>query len=139
MPMTPEQLDNWFTYHPPTDETGPKYAAIRESEMRCHKAFAKILNPKTVDPPRDAPLAEDCETVNRVTRNFAEVIDAFAPDSADKSAAIRCVRLARNAMNEWIMSQVVGFPLHIDSAGEATRQLVMARWQGNSAVACGGK
>jgi len=26
--MTPEQLDNWFSYHAPTEETAPKYRAI---------------------------------------------------------------------------------------------------------------
>lgn len=31
--MLPQvQLDNWFTYHPPTAETEPKYAAIRAAE-----------------------------------------------------------------------------------------------------------
>ena len=29
--ITPENLDNWFTYHTPTPEQLPKYQAIREA------------------------------------------------------------------------------------------------------------
>lgn len=171
--MTPEQLDNWFTYHAPTTDeqeaenrynswssmdgwvpwvpggnstkqdearaatrgngTLERYKAIRAAEFECHKMFAAI----GAD---DYTLAvKDCDTVNAITRAFAEAIDANAPDSADKTAAIRCVRLARNAANERIMSVVQGFPTHINCIAEARRQLVLARWQANSAIACGGK
>lgn len=141
MPLSKEQLDNHFLPPPPNEETAPKYAAIRAAEFECHKAFAVIrARAYPLSDPSTAPLTPaDCDEVNCLTRAFAVAIDTNAPDSADKSAAIRCVRLARNAMNEYIMANAIGFPLHIASDDEARRQLVMARWQANSATACGGK
>ena len=135
--MTKEELDNWFTYHPPTEETIPKYAAVREAEDLCHQAFGRMR--LSVAEKCEVVTPADCAIINDVTRNFAEVIDAQAPNSADKSAAIRCVRLARNAANEHITSQVAGFPTYFDLAAEFSRQLVLARWQANSAIACGGR
>lgn len=130
--MTPEQREAWFTYHTPTEETAPKYTAIREAEFACHIAFAALgADDYTL-------TLADCAEVNRVTREFAMVIDANAPDCADKDAAIRCVRLARNAANERVVSVVYGFPTHINASAEASRQLVLARWQANSAIACNG-
>ena len=131
--MTPEQLDNWFTYHPPTEETKPKYAAIRAAEAVASQCSVALLNGGT--------LATHDE-VNARFRSFAEAIDANCPDSADKSAAIRCVRLARNALNEAI---VVASKLGADEftvlalAREAESELRRARWQASSAIACGGK
>jgi hypothetical protein len=37
--VTPDQLDNWFTYHSPTPEQLPEYLAIREAG----KAFAEAI------------------------------------------------------------------------------------------------
>lgn len=183
MPLTDEQLDNWFTYHTPTTDedcaralyttwkdqdgwvpwvpggnstkqdearsltrgqaTAPKYAAIRAAEFECHRLLGEletnVAQMLAEGFTNGGATASDCERVNAATRNFVKTIDANAPDSADKTAAIRCVRLARNAANEWIMHLVSGFPLYIDNIGEARRQLVLARWQANSAIACKGK
>ena len=134
--MTPEQLDNWFTYHPPTEETAPKYAAIRAAEEAVHALFYRI---RSRDLPDAMPLSPAvCDLVNAATRTFAEVIDANAPDSADKSAAIRCVRLARNGANETIMVSLRG-PFMGDPLDMAREEIIKARWQANSAIACNGK
>ena len=116
--ITQDQLNHWFVYHSPTIETQKKYAAIRAAEDACHDVFASMAVTGYA-----APLA-DCDRVNASTRAFAEAIDANAPDSADKAAAIRCVRLARNAANEHIMACALGFPTHINNLAEAGRQLV---------------
>ena len=126
MPMTDEQRDNWFTYHAPTDETAPKYAAIRAAEARAVETITMAL-----DEGRGAAY----DLINEACRAFAMVIDEQAPDSADKGAAIHCVRLARNAANEAV----------IDPAGAGRLQAVAfteiqkARWQANAAIACGGR
>ena len=39
MTIQKEQLENWFTYHSPTDEQLPKYKAIREAGL----AFATVI------------------------------------------------------------------------------------------------
>jgi hypothetical protein len=131
--MTPEQLDNHFSYHAPTEETAPKYAAIRAAEFECRKLCGTFSMAEYTATPANY------HEVNATMRTFAEIIDANAPDSADKAAAIRCVRLARNAINEHLASCILGYPVHINMLAEASRQLVLARFQANSAIACGGK
>lgn len=139
MPLTAEQLDNYFTYHPPTEETAPKYAAIRAAEEACHVSIAfakkrKVCSDEGI--PADAGVVDLYAEINRRTRCYAEVIDASAPDSADKAAAIRCVRLARNAANEAVTLNLLGDAFLWTQAQE---QLRLARFQANSAIACGGK
>lgn len=126
--LTTEQLDNWFTYHPPTDETRPKYAAILDAQRAAALAFHNA--------PGKADRSAAFFDVNATTRFFVEVIDANAPDSADKTAAIRCVRLARNAINEALVSFDTEHRLLFDVA---IAELLKARWQANSAIACGGR
>jgi hypothetical protein len=131
--MTPEQRANWFTYHAPTDETRPKYAAIAAAESVAAQCVTALLN--------GGDFAT-YDNINAACLRFADVIDENAPDSADKSAAIRCVRLARNALNEAV---AVGSRLGwndatvIALAREAGAELRRARWQANSAIACNGK
>jgi len=62
-----EIVAEMFKYHPPTDETLPKYAAI-----------------------------------NQAAKNFAEVILANCPRSADRTAAIRELQNARMTANRAI-------------------------------------
>lgn len=133
MPLTPDQRDNWFTYHAPTPETAPKYTAIRDAEECAASCMTALLN---------GGGAATHDVVNARCRAFAETIDALAPDSADKSAAIRCVRLARNAMNEALVVASKFGPedaLVIILVREAASELRRARWQANSAIACGGR
>lgn len=133
MPLTPEQLDHRFNYHAPTEETRPKYAAIRAAEFECHQLAANIrLAGNDVDTGAYA-------VVNSTLRAFAEAINDNAPDCADKTAALRCVGLARNCLNEQVASVTQGFPVYIDLVAEAHRQIVLARFQANSAVALDGK
>ena len=67
--MTPAQLDNWFTYHAPTDETAPKYAAIRAAEAEVHALFYRI---RSRDLPDAMPLSPAvCDLINAATRAFA--------------------------------------------------------------------
>lgn len=134
--LTPDQLDNWFTYHPPTPETTPKYGAIRAAEQDVH-TLLRGLRDEMGAGGKLAPT--DCDKVNAVTRALAEVIDANAPDSDDKAAAIRCVRLARNATNEIIMRTFGGASYEEGAFTVAHGEVTKARWQANSAIACGGR
>lgn len=132
--MTPEettQLDNWFTYHAPTEETRPKYDAIRAAEQACQEFATKV----------SCAAADYFDRCTDVYRAFAEVILANAPPSADRSAAIRCVRLARMATNEsaveWRKTGGAGSTQELDRLDElATQNITMARWQANAAIAC---
>lgn len=129
MPVNPDH----FVYHAPNEETAPRYAAIRAAENACHDLVGSLTMAEYT------ATAADYTRVNSALRVFAETIDSSAPDSADKTASIRCVRLARNALNEHIAASAGGFPTRINCLVEAARQLTLARWQANSAVACGGK
>lgn len=126
--MTPEQAETWFTYHAPTDETAPKYGAIREAEQAAAAAVRLGTDPNCPEP------THVCYgNVNAACRAFAVVIDAHCPDGYDKDAAIRAVRLARNAANEAI---AIGDPGRLCAI--ALTKLQEARWQANGAIACGG-
>ena len=135
--MTPEQLDNWFSYHPPTDETAPKYAAIRVAEQN-------VILDVTQTSYEGVEVAVLHGRINAACKRFAMVIDSLAPDSADKTAAIRCVRLARNLFNEWA-AETSKAPVHRAWSDPrslflaAEIELCKARMQANSAIACGGK
>lgn len=140
MPLTTEQLDNWFTFHPPTDETRPKYEQLRQLEKDTYiRVGESCIRP-------NIPQQAAHDAVNAATRAFAEAIDALAPDCADKSAAIRCVRLARMAANEYIAGRPAGAPgLTLEAGvGRGTtlgwgHYLREARWQASAAIACGGR
>jgi hypothetical protein len=155
MGLTTEQLDNWFTYHEPRNETeveafkaiGTAFKlALEESVSATNNGVylrANELGIKPGTPLHSKDFQSVFNQVNTALRNFVEVIDAHCPDSADKSAAIRCVRLARNAANEGIvmhMKRLQELPRHEeDWAVWLTQQLTHARWQASAAIACRGK
>lgn len=122
--MTPEQRDSWFGYHAPTTETKPKYAKIRAAELRTAADIDDALG--------NFAGAEAFGRINAACLAFADVIDAQAPDSADKSAAIRCVRLARNAANEAVVADAEHAA---DMRVICAQELVKARWRANGAIA----
>jgi hypothetical protein len=125
VPLSAETLDNWFTFHAPTEEQKPKYKAITDAEKQIASRFSGV------------DFSHD--DVNRVLREFVELIDSLAPDSADKTAAIRYVRLARNALNESIVLRGKDEATSKWCRRIAVEELRKARWSANSAIACGGK
>lgn len=133
MPMTEDQRNNWFVYHAPTEETAPKYKAIREKERNVHLSITQGFYENLSGPPLYDLINKECQA-------FAVLIDEVAPDSADKSAAIRCVRLARNAYNEAATPTDGSANKNQTWLIEiAEAELVKARWQANSAIACNGR
>lgn len=134
--MTDAQRAAWFTYHAPTDETAPRYAAIRAAENAVLLDITQTIY-------ENVETSVLYDQINRSTRRFAEVIDEQAPDCADKDAAIRCVRLARNLFNEYAAQ--AAFPKAQQSWGDARAlfgaaelELTRARMQASGAIACGG-
>jgi hypothetical protein len=132
MPLSAAQLDAYFTYHAPTEEQKPKYANITSARDACATKLAGAF----VSYQSTGKNATYFDVVNKATREFAEVIDANAPVSADTTAAIRCVRLARNAANQALtepVNSLVVFAAIVDA------ELFKAQWQANSAIALEGK
>lgn len=119
-----EQLDAWFKYHPPTPETAPKFAAIGKAYSDSVDVFVWALEQTVREP-------QVFNEVSRVLRTFVETIDTVCPSCADASAAVRCVRLARNGMNDILMRKDTSLSFVYD-------QLLAAKFQANSAIACAG-
>jgi hypothetical protein len=134
--LTTEQIDNWFTYHAPTEETAPKYADLRRAE----KVFRDVLLFSVVPKLKEPVLC--FSMITSAARDLIQSINYNAPDCDDKTAAIRCVRLARNAANEFVMTmngdgvieEMANMLLQV-----ALEEALKARWQACSAIACGGR
>lgn len=75
MPITTEQLNNWFTYHAPTP--GP-YKSLPLNDGGEHHATQ----------------AEVYELIRAAGLQFATVIVGLTPPSADQTAAVRKIREA---------------------------------------------
>lgn len=144
--MDTDALAHLFTYHPPTDETRPKYVAIAQAMSACLSAIEAMI--PQADGAKD--LQPIFQAITGATHEFAKVINTQAPDSADKSAAIRCVRLARMAANEVVLLIATqtsddrptseaekGFAQAAQLGALCENELIKARWQANAAIACG--
>lgn len=120
-------IDHLFTYHAPTDEQKPKYAAIRAAEGSCSEVLVALVTES--DTRLNVSSHDAYKEVNAVTKEFFKVVLEVCPTSADTSAALRCIRLARNAMNEYVTNR------YEEIAGIARAQILQARWQACSAIA----
>jgi hypothetical protein len=77
------------------------------------------------------------DSITGAARTFFRTVQTYAPPSADRAAAERCVRLARMHANEAIRS-----PIPADAANSIRRAydaLADARLQANAAIALEGR
>lgn len=123
-----------FKYIPPTGATAPKHAAINAAHAVCADTFGHILTgtPWLGDHAGhyDPQIAHD--EIGAAAKAFHDTIQREAPASADRSAAERCVRLARMHANEAILSAEPA-----DAVRRAFDALADARLQANAAIALG--
>lgn len=137
---TPELLAHWFTFTPPASAADKdRHVAIRDAETVCATAISEAIT------------VGDFPAITTATFAFATVINEQAPESADKTAAIRCVRIARMAANEAVLqarkigtSKTEGQAAdYIQAAnqcgGLALQHLTLARYQASSAIALDGR
>jgi hypothetical protein len=133
--MTDEEIKikQLFTYHPPTEADKVKHKKLIEAHTACHNVYNLVMFDS-----RGAELTWPTlfKRIAEATKAFALIVNDVAPGSADKSAAIRCLRLARMAANEALLAQRHG------EASEAAHFMVMAtdelfkaRWQASAAIA----
>lgn len=133
-----------FTYQPPNERTAPLYAAIRAAHVHaiecCTYSVEQIGN---------LPTSSLYDAVNDACKRFHDTIEASAKPSADTSAALRCVRLARMAANEAIALAVADARtsrkdpgvLHVpnldidENVRRCLDNLIAARWQACAAIA----
>lgn len=127
-----------YQYIPPTAETAPRFAAIRDAETACVNALTVALydHAGLGDlAPAEKPKAwpESFAAVAEWCRAFAAVCAAVAPRSADLAAAERCIRLARMLANEALGPVERPHAKHL--FGLALDELTKARMQACAAVA----
>lgn len=134
-----------FTYQPPNERTAPLYAAIRAAHVHAIECCTYSVEQAG----GEFPAAGLYETVNEACKRFHDCIEASAKPSADTSAALRCVRLARMAANEAIALAVADAHASREDPGvlhapnldidENVRRcldnLIAARWQACAAIA----
>lgn len=114
-----------FRYIPPDSTTAPIYEELRTAESTAQLdisgAWEKVAN--------GSAAFVVYQDINDATKKFHEAIRLLAPPSADTSAALRCVRLARMLANEAVkQSWHHGIVL-------ASTELTKARMQASAAVA----
>lgn len=137
---TPELLAHWFTFAPPSSPgEAEKHVAIRDAETACAAAISEAIT------------GGDFAAVGSACFTFATVINEQCPESADKSAAIRCVRIARMAANEAVLQarkigpatterQASDLAIAANQCGGlALQHLTLARYQASSSIALGGR
>jgi len=116
-----------FTYIPPTEATAPRHAAITAAERAARSEVDHVIE-------HDAGQAAHAR-ISDALRAFFGVIQEHAPASADRSAAERCVRIARMAANAAIAES------DPDERGRCIRlardNIRLAGWQARAAVALG--
>jgi len=124
-----------FEYIPPNEITGPKHFEINAAHKACCDTFGHVL---TGAPwlgehagHYDPQVAHD--SIKGAARAFFRTVQTYAPPSADRAAAERCVRLARMHANEAIRSPSPTGAA--DSTRRAFDALADARLQANAAIA----
>ena len=94
---TEEQIEHWFGYKTPNPETKPKYDAIRAHRVK----FVGLMNAVRMV---SAAQHSAFSLVNETCVDFARSLNALAPESADKTTAIRAVRHARALLNRAVLA-----------------------------------
>jgi uncharacterized protein (DUF849 family) len=145
MIRTLSDIDTMFTYVPPNEETTPKYKRIRLAESSVYWVLADIDSILMPSPGRPTSTRDESfANITDACRTLAIAILEECPDCADRTAAFRCLRLARNAMNEFTQLAFIALEGHAPEPSNelltiARMELQKARWQACSAIALGGK
>ncbi len=94
-------IDDLFTYHPPNERTSPKYAMVRAAEDHLRDRLRSVVDfSNSLDRQMRHTLTSDA------CRAFYEAIETVAPASADKTTALRLIRLVRMRINESLVTGV---------------------------------
>ena len=130
MAFSEKQMDDWFRYHQP----GPKAQALHADVTQGADSLWAILHQVIrLDGPKPARF----EAAGKAIRDYADILNAACPDGADKSAAMRSLRLARNATNEAIAIRTKEDGIWLMHERMALMEITKARWQANAAIAIG--
>lgn len=132
-------IPNIFGYQPPNDDTRPRHARVDTAVDACVKVFREILDSRT-DPNAlmvsAVPKATGAQfaAITDACRALVEAMEDVCPPSADLSASIRCVRLARMFANNALVASGDCFEPAEDRR-QALTQLKQARFQAKACIA----
>jgi hypothetical protein len=106
-------IRNWFAFHPPTGRAdADRHAAIRAAEETCWSALLEFHLGDHSHGQMGGTTADDEQrrhlrflAVSEELLTYALVINAASEDCPDKTAALRCIRLARTLANEVLLIQ----------------------------------
>ena len=128
-----------FGYQPPNDDTTPRHARIDAAADAAQKAITAALD-GFIDAnalmigAAGKPGPAQYGMITNACRDLVAEMQAVCPPSADLSAAIRCVRLARMHANNALRVDAPCFE-PAEDAKHAQLQIKHARFQAKAAVA----
>jgi hypothetical protein len=129
-----------FGYQPPNDDTRPRHARVDAAVDACVKVFSETLDdgidPYDVLTVSGAPKATGAQfaAITDACRALVESMEDVCPPSADLSASIRCVRLARMFANNALVAPG-GRLDSVEDRRQALLQLKQARFQAKACIA----
>jgi len=135
--FTAAHLDAWFNFAGPAENDIPAHEAIRDAENVAMRAI-HIARRIRDDIPIETQTEHDGRAIAATFQAFATAINDYAPDSADKTAAMHCVRLAFQLAREGLVVRqrtargLESLWMHLH--GQAIDQLYAARMWACAAV-----
>ncbi len=128
---TTEQIEHWFGYHPPTDQTLPVFETLDKGAEECRTAVKNAIQSPT------ATTKDRFAAIGAATKSFSLLLNGASPEGVDKAAAIRCLRMARMAANRAVLTLE---PTEKQRYATMARDDIDRAWfNASGAVACGGK
>jgi hypothetical protein len=130
---------DFFGYQPPNADTSPRHARIDAAADTAQKAITAALDGfidanALMTGAAGKPGPAQYGMINNACRDLVAEMQAVCAPSADLSAAIRCVRLARMHANNALRVDANCFE-PAEDAKHAQLQIKQARFQAKAAIA----
>lgn len=131
-------IQDLFGYQPPNDDTKPRFAHLSAAYDATRATFRDTLEDRVNSSALMAGIVPSATSVefNEITqacRTFVDAMKMVCPHSADQTAAVRCVRLARMYANNALLQKDCFSPGR--DYEHALDQLKMAWFQANASIA----
>lgn len=141
-PITRETIDSLMKWYPPDDAQKERHAQVRTAFEPLQGLIRDFAKRET--PIEDYAAAFDTVNLHIIPAGYA--LADHCPQGPDLAAAVRSLRLCRNALNEFLVQQRRHGHLRADELGYEARMLDIAWahchaacWQGNGGIALEGK
>lgn len=131
-------IQDLFGYQPPTEDTKPRFAHLAVAYDATCATFRAVVeervNPNALMVGAIAPATSvQFNEITQACRTFVDAMKMVCPPSADQTAAVRNVRLARMYANNALLQKDCFSPGK--DYEHALDQLKMAWFQANASIA----